>query len=80
MIKQSKAPKNAGTKVTFVLPAEHPAGTVSVVGNFNSWTPGRTVLRKRSNGTRSASVVVEPGTIDEGKAPLLVLREEVQRG
>lgn len=62
MIKQSKAPKNAGTKVTFVLPAEHPAGTVSVVGNFNSWTPGRTVLRKRSNGTRSASVVVEPGT------------------
>ena len=62
VIKQSKAPKNAGTKVTFVLPAEEPAGPVSVVGDFNGWTPGHTVLRKRSNGTRSASVVVQPGS------------------
>lgn len=61
MIKQSQAPKKAGTKVTFVLPAEQPAGPVSVVGNFNDWTPGRTVLKRRSNGTRSASVVVQPG-------------------
>ena len=61
MIKQSRAPKK-GRKLTFVLPADHPAGTISVVGTFNDWTPGEHVLRKRSNGTVSASVTVPEGT------------------
>jgi hypothetical protein len=54
--------KSQAVKVTFVLPIEQPVGVVSVVGDFNEWRPGVHELRKRSNGTRSASIEVEPGT------------------
>ncbi|MCU1684555.1 MAG: isoamylase [Amycolatopsis sp.] len=54
--------KNETVKLTFVLPGEEPAGRISVVGDFNDWRPGRHELRKRSNGTRSASVEVPSGT------------------
>lgn len=47
--------------LTFVLPQEQPAGRVSVVGDFNDWTPGHHVLVRRSNGTRSVKVKVDPG-------------------
>lgn len=46
-------------KVTFVLPAETPP--VSVVGDFNGWDPAAHPMRRRSNGTRSVTVAVEPG-------------------
>lgn len=62
MIKQARAPKNAGRRLTFVLPADHPAGTVSVVGTFNDWTPGKHVLRRRANGTATATVTLPEGT------------------
>ncbi len=53
----------ADVTVTFVLDQEEvPGGPVSVVGDFNSWTPGAHVLRKRSNGTRSVVVTVPAGT------------------
>lgn len=48
--------------LTFVLPQEQPAGRVSVVGDFNEWTPGRHPLVRRSNGTRSVKVTVAPDT------------------
>jgi 1,4-alpha-glucan branching enzyme len=48
-------------RVTFVLPQEEPPGRVSVVGDFNGWTPGAHTLAKRSNGTRSVKVAVTPG-------------------
>ena len=48
-------------KVTFVLPdAAHP-GPVSVVGDFNAWTPGAHLLRRRTNGTRSVAVTLPAG-------------------
>jgi 1,4-alpha-glucan branching enzyme len=55
--------ENKGDKVhlTFVLPADQPEGRVSVVGDFNEWTPGMHTLVKRSNGTRSVKVAVPPG-------------------
>ena len=55
--------ENKGGKVhlTFVLPADQPEGRVSVVGDFNEWTPGVHTLVKRSNGTRSVKVAVPPG-------------------
>ena len=62
MLKRSPAPRNAGRKITFVLPADHPAGRVSAVGTFNDWTPGAHMLRRRSNGTMSASVTVPLGS------------------
>jgi hypothetical protein len=37
-------------------------GIPAVVGNFNDWTPGAHVRRRRSNGTRSESVTVPAGS------------------
>ena len=62
MIRRSKVAKTDDVKVTFVLPQEEPAGHVSVVGDFNDWTPGKHVLAKRTNGTRSISVNVPKGS------------------
>ena len=57
-----KAEVKAGqAHLTFVLPQEQPVGRVSVVGDFNDWTPGKHVLVKRSNGTRSVKVKVDAG-------------------
>ncbi|WP_127542898.1 isoamylase early set domain-containing protein [Actinoplanes sp. OR16] len=60
MIKRSKLFGNK-TRVTFSLPADEPAGTVSVVGDFNGWEPGRHELQPRRNGTRTVSVPLDPG-------------------
>ena len=53
--------KKDTVQLTFVLPEEAPAGKVSVVGDFNGWTPGVHMLVRRSNGTRSVRVPVERG-------------------
>jgi hypothetical protein len=53
-------PTGAGTvKVTFALPDS--GESVSVVGDFNGWDPGASPLRRRSNGTRSVTVVLPSG-------------------
>ena len=60
MIRRKKAA--TGVTVTFVLDDDAAAaGQVSVVGDFNDWTPGQHVFRKRSNGTRSVSVTLPAG-------------------
>ncbi len=61
MIKITKPGSNGTVRVTFTLPADEPRGAVSVVGDFNDWNPFTHPLRRRSNGTRSAVVTVEPG-------------------
>jgi 1,4-alpha-glucan branching enzyme len=48
-------------QLTFVLPKDQHEGRVSVVGDFNGWTPGVHTLMRRSNGTRSVKVAVPPG-------------------
>jgi 1,4-alpha-glucan branching enzyme len=60
MIKRSKLFGNK-TRVTFCLPADQPAGTVSVVGTFNDWVPGRHELKARRDGTRTISLQLDPG-------------------
>jgi 1,4-alpha-glucan branching enzyme len=62
MIKVSKTVRDGSVRVTFALPASEPAGSVSVVGNFNNWDPFAHPLRKRSNGTRSTVVTTAPGS------------------
>ena len=58
-----KKSRSAATcTLTFSLPTSAVDGTVSVVGTFNDWTPGAHPLRRRSNGTASASVKVPAGT------------------
>jgi 1,4-alpha-glucan branching enzyme len=48
-------------RVTFALPRDTPSGAVSVVGDFNDWDPFAHPLRRRANGTRSATVTVTAG-------------------
>ena len=49
-------------KVTFTLPLNEPPGSVSVVGSFNEWQPGRHELVPRRQGVRSIPLVLPPGT------------------
>ena len=60
MIKRNKLFGNQ-TRVTFSLPRDTPPGTVSVVGSFNDWEPGRHELVTRRNGTRTVTVKLGPG-------------------
>ena len=48
-------------KVTFALPLSEADQPVSVLGDFNGWDPTAHPLKKRSNGTRSATIEVAPG-------------------
>jgi 1,4-alpha-glucan branching enzyme len=54
--------KGNQVRVTFALPFDPQDGQVSVVGDFNSWTPGAHPLVKRANGTRSVAVTLPVGT------------------
>jgi 1,4-alpha-glucan branching enzyme len=56
------SPTTKTVKVTFALPLDQTAGGCSVVGDFNEWQPGIHEMRRRANGTRSASVTVPRGT------------------
>ena len=61
MIKTAKPGRNRTVRVTFALPRDAPDGAVSVVGDFNDWDPFAHPLRRRANGTRSATVTVPAG-------------------
>lgn len=45
--------------VTFVLPDGDPRLPANVVGEFNGWDPSAHPMRRRSNGTWSASATLE---------------------
>ena len=62
MIRRTKVARSSDVKITFSLPADEPVGVVSVVGDFNDWTPGRHVLARRANGVRSVAVTLPAGT------------------
>ena len=61
MIKRQNTKKDNKVKVTFVLPYDPEQANISVVGDFNNWTPESNKLVKRSNGTCSASISLDPG-------------------
>ena len=76
MIRRQK--KGELTRLTFALPLDGHHGAVSVVGDFNDWTPGTHTLVKRSNGTRSTgqgriepdgSLYLVQQVFDDGKPP-----------
>lgn len=60
MIKRQKS-QDGGIRVTFALPLDVAPQPTSVVGDFNGWDPLATPMKKRSNGTRSASVELSEG-------------------
>ena len=60
MLKRT-ALRNGRTTLTFALPLSEPDGTVSVVGTFNDWQPGKHELVPRKSGYRSVSVTLPAG-------------------
>lgn len=62
MLRLGRDRKTSALRLTFAIPADTVSGSVSVVGDFNDWTPGKHVLRRRSNGTLSAAINVTPGS------------------
>lgn len=60
MLRATKIRNSDAYQLTFSLPPTAP-GRVSVVGDFNDWTPGRHELRTLRDGSRSISVRVAAG-------------------
>jgi 1,4-alpha-glucan branching enzyme len=52
---------NAKSKVTFTLPVDESTPSVSVVGDFNGWQPGKHELTPRRNGLRSVTLTLPTG-------------------
>jgi 1,4-alpha-glucan branching enzyme len=63
VIRRARDRRTGHVRVTFALPIEAAPGAVSVVGDFNDWTPGAHTLVRRANGTRSTVVSLPPGTV-----------------
>lgn len=61
MLRTTKVKNRDVYQLTFSLPAGVPAGRVSVVGDFNDWTPGRHELKSLRDGSRAVSVRVPAG-------------------
>jgi hypothetical protein len=62
VIRRSIDKRTGQVKLTFALASDAHEGAVSVVGDFNGWTPGVHTLVKRANGTRSVVVSLPSGT------------------
>lgn len=62
MIRRKTVKSKNLVNLTFVIPHQREIGPVSVVGDFNAWTPGVHTLARRSNGTRSVTVAVPAGS------------------
>ena len=61
MIKR-QTKSNGTVKITFSLPLDIAPEATSVAGDFNDWDPLATPMKKRRNGTRSASIEVPADT------------------
>ncbi|HET7034986.1 MAG TPA: isoamylase early set domain-containing protein [Thermomicrobiaceae bacterium] len=49
-------------RVTFELPAEVEAESVSLLGDFNDWDPAARQLKRRKDGSFATTVSLKPGT------------------
>ena len=59
MIKRAGG-KGKPVKASFILPLSETPTAVSVLGDFNGWDAMAHPLKKRSNGTRSVTIELEP--------------------
>ena len=62
MIKRTVQKDRTSVRVQFILAETRvTSDEVSLVGEFNEWRRGKTPLRRRDDGTRSASVTLSTG-------------------
>jgi 1,4-alpha-glucan branching enzyme len=61
MLRSTKVKNRNAYQLTFSLPPSAPTGRVSVVGDFNDWTPGRHELKRLRDGSRAVSVRIPAG-------------------
>lgn len=63
MIKRTPAKSGADrVAVSFSLPLSESPDGASVLGDFNEWDAHAHPMQRRSNGTRSVRIELEPGT------------------
>lgn len=53
--------KKGTCKVTFELPGDVQATTAVIVGEFNNWDPAATPMKRKRDGSFSASINLESG-------------------
>lgn len=61
MLRKKPVKGSDKVSVTFEAPGLADAGSVSVVGEFNSWDPASTKMKKRKDGAWAATVRLERG-------------------
>ena len=61
MTVKKQAVRNGTCKVTFELAAEVGATTAHLCGDFNDWSPTATPMKRRKDGSLTASVDLEAG-------------------
>lgn len=61
MIKREVVKKTNQVKLTFIQPYNEAKSRTYVLGDFNDWAPKVHPLIKRTNGTMSTSITLEPG-------------------
>ena len=61
MISKEYTKTGRSCRVTFELPADVKADSVSVLGDFNDWDPKARPLKRRKDGSFSATVSLKPG-------------------
>lgn len=62
MLRKEPVKGKKKVKVTFVIDHREDLGKVSVVGDFNDWTPGVHRFVRRRNRTRSVAVRLPAGS------------------
>ena len=61
MIKKEYSKTGRACKVTLELPAEVGAKTASILGEFNEWSGEATPMKRRKDGSFTATVSLKPG-------------------
>ncbi|RPJ40309.1 MAG: glycoside hydrolase [Candidatus Latescibacterota bacterium] len=60
-MKKEYSTKRQTCKVTFDLPADIPAKTASLCGEFNGWDPVKTPMKKKRGGGFSVTLSLKAG-------------------
>jgi 1,4-alpha-glucan branching enzyme len=61
MLRKSYSKKGSSCRVTFQLPAEVNASTVSLCGEFNEWNPSAHHMKPRKHGGFSTRISLRSG-------------------